>query len=635
MPRIVAVIVDQKNLTLYKDDGNTIVIAQGDPRIRGLVERVVPAVEKDKYYDLTEQDLSLNPDGQKHYAEAELATNGVVRFFRLAKKKLQEIAAKFREPVAPISVGDLPPVGSALAELVPEPEADEEDPALPVEEERPELTRGQAACAEIIANAASTSDTGFHRVPDIEAEEEMVTIAIVDGETVIPDVDMIDVQLRAVAAKLGSAEGVANFFRRLATVKRDHTVADLLTFMEKGELPIADDGTVLVYKLLNSHGQGDSLYFTDVHSGQVKQKVGSRVFMAESLVDRNRDRDCSNGLHIARRDYLNAFSGNACMLCKLAPEDVIAVPHSDARKLRCKGYFIVAQLSDKDRALVKQDKAMSDTVLLGNVAAGNHVEVLETVEITKQNGGGLIITPTGANKQAEVVKDENLKAESLDTLDTNKPENARVDAREIALGKVTAPPGGENVVEPTGVTAEPIPLVSAVVPGFSRRPADLLIEAYHSKPEGSYEKYQAAYALLLYKKQCKKSWTALGVAISVWDPATKLVDAGPPAEPVEEKPAPKAKRTENVATAKGSIAAQPKLQQKSAKGKPVATPTKTAAKPKVNQVEHVAGLVEVFLRVPCKSNAMAIVNYKRNSKKSWDVLNVKADLVKRLMNYDK
>lgn len=622
MTRIIAVVVDTQNLTMYKTDGSTIVIAQGDPRIRGLVEKVVPAVEKFKFYDLTPEDL-CNPVEQ-HYQETEKATNGVVKFFRMAKKKLAEIAAKFSGPVEPVAVGSVPDT-SALADKV---EDHDEYDVEPTDELKVDLTRGQAAVAEIMANASSTSETGFHKA-DSETEETVV-IAVVDGETVIPGVDQISIQLKATANKLGSAVGVTNFFRRLATVKRNHSVVDLLKFMEKGELPIADDGTILVYKRLNAHGQGDTRYFTDVHSGQVKQKVGSHVFMAESLVDPNRNRDCSNGLHIARRDYLGAFSGNVVVLCKLAPEDVISVPIYDARKLRAKGYTIVAELNDTDSSLVKSNKPMQDKVLLGNVAAGNHTAVLETVEITQQRGGGLIVTPVGHKKA--IVMDEAVKAESLDAIPEADAKMAKINPRDIALGKATTREPEPEVKAPVAAS----PVVSAVVPNSTKRPVDILVSNFTGKNTAS-SLVAAAHALLDYKKRVKKSWTALGVPIAVWEKATELVTK---AEPVVEEPVPAkapAKKKVTVKETKSFKASAPAVQNipkktKVEKVKPVAT-EKTPVKK--TQAEHVAGLIEVFKRVPCKSNAMAIVDYKRVSKKSWDVLNVDKAMVKRLMTYDK
>ncbi|MEL2330844.1 hypothetical protein, partial [Klebsiella pneumoniae] len=86
--------------------------------------------------------------------------------------------------------------------------------------------------------------------------------------------------------------------------------------------PIADDGCIVIYKLLLKDGPSDHKEFSyrDIHSQKVPQSVGTLVCMNESLVDPDRRNECSNGLHVARRQYLGNFSGNVCVLAKVAPE---------------------------------------------------------------------------------------------------------------------------------------------------------------------------------------------------------------------------------------------------------------------------------------------------------------------------
>lgn len=579
--KIVFANLDTQFLTMYSESGEEIIIAQGDPRIRKIVELVFPAIDSKGYYILSDEDLSE----ANHYHEAEKSMGGVVKFFRMAKAKLAEIAAKFTVDLSPKKAGTKPKVEAApvdymrdargpdtqslytnnsndqqlvgtkttnpdgsVSELVDngdgslgvlttgipagEPVLFDPSSEVPIPSAKGNESLN-SALAEIMENATSVGSPEFHSQG--ATTDDQTIIAVVDGNQVVEGVEKIQHQLMSIAQKLGSAEGVTNFFRRIATVKRGHSVEDLLTFMEKGELPIADDGTVLVYKLLNRHGQGDSLYFTDVHSGNVKQKVGSKVFMSERLVDADRNRDCSNGLHIARRDYLRSFSGNACMLCKLAPEDVIAVPHSDARKLRAKGYFIVAELSEEDRNRVKNNQPMLDKVLLGNVAAGNHTEVLELVEITKSNGGGLKVTPLQKPK-VDIVLDETKQASSLD--DLQQREEVVVDARAVALG--IKDPAVEAAAEPliNSVIPEPV-RESAVVPSSGARPIDILVRAFTDENQNLLSKVAAAKALLDFKKAAKKSWTALGVKIEVWEKATQLVvDSQAPVAPLEKPAAP-------------------------------------------------------------------------------------------------
>lgn len=689
--KIVFANLDTQFLTMYSESGEEIVIAQGDPRIRKIVEAVFPAIDSKGYYILSDEDLS----DANNYHEAEKSLGGVVKFFRMAKAKLAEIVDKFTVDLKPKAAGKKPTVevqaaASYAAEnlytdssnepLVQAPPAGMSVQSEPIGEAKPVpepkgigvpggYADGDAyrvvepkgnvplnsALAEIMENATPVGSPEFHTQG--ATTEDQTIVAVVDGGQVVTGIEKIEHQLSSIAQKLGSAEGVTNFFRRLAGVERGHSVEDLLTFMQKGELPIADDGTVLVYKLLNSHGQGDSLYFTDVHSGNVKQKIGSKVFMSEALVDPDRNRDCSNGLHIARRDYLRSFSGNACMLCKLAPEDVIAVPHSDARKLRAKGYFIVAQLSKEDRDRVSRNEPMQDKVLLGNVAAGNHTEVLELVEITKGNGGGLIVTPLQKPK-TEIVLDQTKKSSSLDELEERK--EVKVDARAVALG--IKDPAVEAAPEPliNSVIPEPV-RESAVVPNSGARPIDLLVRAFSEENQNLLSKVAAAKALLDFKKAAKKSWTALGVKIEVWEKATQLVTNSqalvapletqkPVAELVKRTDDHKAGKavvkelTEPVATATewlqgdvksetvpvGNTTLTRQVRNEVPASEKVVIPVNDRAK-----VSRIQQLVNDFIGAKSGSRteyyaALAVIKYGKDSKKSLEKLGVPAAVVSKV-----
>lgn len=642
--KIVGCVVDVHNLTMYKADGDTIVIPQGDPRVKELVAKLVPAMDSrkpqtERFYMLQAEDMQ----DKNHFAEAEKKMNGAVRFFKMLKSKAKELLEKFIEPVEPMELGDkrepvkVAPepihVVNGVAQDQTEPVVLVTEPAkpkLPPAEERP-LTKSESAVAEIMAAAKPATSRDFS-VPDVAGEEETTVLAVLEDNTIIPGCEALVNQAQAVSEGISSGTGMENFMRRAGMIKRGHSVEDLLKFIQKGELPIADDGCVLVYKLLNRTSvEGE---FVDCHSGRVKQRVGSRVHMAEHMVDARRSQDCSNGLHVARRDYLRTFGGDVCVLAKLAPEDVIAVPQYDARKLRAKGYHIIAELSEADRRRVCWDEPMEDQVLLGNCIAGNHVGILEYVEITASKGGGLIVTPVEGAVAGSPALDQELKGTSLDHLPSEEfnVERNSVDARALALKEATGFMSEEsalgsmiacNVDESCG-QAEPR-LSSAVVPNSTKRPVDLLVDAYLTA-EGVINKHEAAKALLAYKKQCKKSWTALGVEISVWSDATKLVDEfKQPAtalvkavDVMQDTSKPAAERLE---AAEKVMISLPKAKTFKAPAKPAApkTPTK---EPKMTQVEAMAKLVDYYNRNPDKQNAKEIVAFKQKAKKSWDVLGV-------------
>lgn len=672
--KIVGCVVDVHNLTMYKADGDTIVIPQGDPRVKDLVAKLVPAMDSrkpqpERFYMLQVEDMQ----DKNHFAEAEKKMNGAVRFFKMLKSKAKELLEKFIEPVEPMELGDkrepvkVAPqpthVVNGVARDQAEPVLLTTEPAkpkLPPAEERP-LTKSESAVAEIMAAAKPATSRDFS-VPDVAGEEETTVLAVLADNTIIPGCEALVNQAQAVSEGISSGTGMENFMRRAGMIKRGHSVEDLLKFIQKGELPIADDGCVLVYKLLNRTGEEGE--YVDCHSGRVKQRVGSRVHMAESMVDARRSQDCSNGLHVARRDYLRAFGGDVCVLAKLAPEDVIAVPQYDARKLRAKGYHIIAELTESDRRRVCQDEPMEDQVLLGNCIAGNHVGILEYVEITASKGGGLVVTPVEGAVAGLPALDQELKGTSLDHLPNTSDfdiERNSVDARAIALDQsAPAEPsqstkdGIERVLaaDPTAAL-----LKSAAVPNSAARPIDTLVRNF--KQTGD---LCEALALLAFKKKCKKSWTTLGVPTAVWEKATNMVDAHmTPAKTETEhllkSPANAERLLESVAQVKeGNLVKVPvsppeaKTFKAPAKPKPAApalkdipkvkkaAPAKPAApkrKAELNQLaavqpkavkmtqqEGMAKLVEIYNRNPDKQNAKEIVAFKQKAKKGWDVLGV-------------
>ncbi len=79
--RVVSVIVDTKQVTLYKEDGKTVFIPQGDPRVRRIIDEALPIIQTGQIaiVDLTEANA---------YHDFEKAGTGKVSFWRVAKSKL-------------------------------------------------------------------------------------------------------------------------------------------------------------------------------------------------------------------------------------------------------------------------------------------------------------------------------------------------------------------------------------------------------------------------------------------------------------------------------------------------------------------------------------------------------------------
>lgn len=401
--RIIAALVDTENLTLYKESGETVVIPQGDASIRPILDIAIPLLVKQGFADVSL--VEINPPSD--YAKFEEASSGAVKLFRIAKNKLKSLFGKKEdapvEPVESVSVGIVP-----CASMVSVTQEVDEILAHAIPAASPEFhDRGIAQQGNVVEQGGITI-----KAPSTDDAPDTI-IAVVEGK-VIPGVEKIKTQFSR-AAKQESTKGMENFLRRMASVvdTRKHSVEDLLKFMERGDLPVANDGSILIYKVLNRLGKN----YMDCHSNRVEQWVGGYVCMDPSLVDHNRNNECSNGLHVARRGYIREFSGDVCVLAKVAPEDVIAVPSYDANKMRVCGYHIIAELTSFQYQLVRQNKPITDDpdgkILLANAIAGNHTSKTHEIRITEQKGGGVMVTQLGEAKKVEAPVVEITPVEAL------------------------------------------------------------------------------------------------------------------------------------------------------------------------------------------------------------------------------
>ncbi|MCP1539981.1 hypothetical protein [Methylorubrum extorquens] len=177
--------------------------------------------------------------------------------------------------------------------------------------------------------------------------------------------------------------GLAAFLERFAKVDHKDTAQEVLRFMEKVDLPLADDGCLVLYKFLDA--AADEGYYVDHHTGKVRQRIGSRVYMDVKDYQDSRA-SCGVGLHVCAKDY--GQYGNRILLVKVRPEDVVAIPHHESSKMRVLAYHIVAALDeDAHKAVSAKSSALSAKGTKGIVAeivAGQHIGVIEEVLVGKQ-----------------------------------------------------------------------------------------------------------------------------------------------------------------------------------------------------------------------------------------------------------
>lgn len=502
---IIGAVVDTRNLTLYKEDGSTLLIPQGDPRLQGILDTAMAGLKNmgDKVtIDLTEQN---------HFADFEKKTGGLVRLFKVAKSKVAEFFNKTEaKPTAPITLGIIP-----TAKDVPAMTAVVTRKVAPLE----------SAVAEIMSHATPVAAPEFKEPKADCVAEPDTMIAVVDGK-VIPEVAALKPQMAAATlTPNASTKGMEAFLKRLSAVigLRRHSVEDLMKFLAKGDLPIADDGSIVIYKILK-RVTGKPGVFVDCHTKKIEQKVGSYVHMEEGLVDPDRRQDCSNGLHVASRSYLSSFSGDVIVLAKVAPEDVFAVPEYNTNKMRVCGYHIIAELSGDTFKKLRSNKPMTDNItdqaILGRALTGDHIGITEKVKIGGHYGANVTVTPVGMAARTVMVDPAPRLAEAL-------PENGyvapAVDVKEVAKAVTKAK---EETPPPAPLTpAEAgIDVVTKADVGIGKLPAEAKPVKKLGLKDEAYRLYKLALSatdlndkqlhamqLVEFKKAKKKSWTDLGL----------------------------------------------------------------------------------------------------------------------------
>jgi hypothetical protein len=490
LTRIIAVVIDTTVLTAYRPDGTSISILQGDPRVQALLN-AMPEIEKQGFAHV---DLSFaNP-----YKDFQEQIGGAIQFFRIARTKLNAIF-------------DL--VEKVVAAAEPITSTQQHTPAKPQTVGKvPEKITQQEAVDQIMEHAQPVTDEHFS--PEIDNRDTVVAVV---GDQIIPGAEQVKAHL-AHSTKIGSSKGMEAFYARIAKVinGREHSVEDLLRFMEKNDLPIADDGSLICYKVLRKAETGKTGY-VDCHTQKVPQNIGTRVQVNPTLVDKNRSNECSNGLHVARRGYIGGFVGDVCTLVKVAPEDVITVPHGDPNKVRVCGYHVIMLLDDDAWSKLKMNVPMTDNpkaqAMLGRAVSGDHVGILKIVQINGQQGTNIEVTD-----MVKLAKKERLpgtKAVALDDKTMATPEKDIV--KPEAIAKVISDKAAQ-----AGANQNTRQLKAAELWGRFQNGLRLK------------DRKVAALELLAYKKAAKVSWDKLQLDLSQVEQLIETASTEYEPEPVLE-----------------------------------------------------------------------------------------------------
>lgn len=144
----------------------------------------------------------------------------------------------------------------------------------------------------------------------------------------------------------GSALPIVKFIQRLFENPNHDTRMRLFTFLQKGKLPINENGHILAYKVVTGS-------YLDKRTKSINNTPGTIVpRFTWSQVDTNNSVTCSRGYHVCSLDYLigGGFysEGDRVVSASFDPADVAAIPpdYNDS-KLRCLQYKVIADITDQ------------------------------------------------------------------------------------------------------------------------------------------------------------------------------------------------------------------------------------------------------------------------------------------------
>lgn len=154
-------------------------------------------------------------------------------------------------------------------------------------------------------------------------------------------------------------EPLARFLDKLMENPSEVARNELYLWIESGNFVITSDGDFLAFKNVRSD-------YKDIHSGRFDNSVGQTLQMDRKLVDADRHRTCSAGLHFCSHSYLPHFShsaGGHTMIVKINPADVVAIPSDyNNAKGRTWRYVVVGEMPEgQDAATVFGNVEINDS----------------------------------------------------------------------------------------------------------------------------------------------------------------------------------------------------------------------------------------------------------------------------------
>lgn len=227
-------------------------------------------------------------------------------------------------------------------------------------------------------NVIADTHPNFHRIRDaIKADEwdeisDLVDIPEAVRRYADGDLEVFDNEVRFQGEPLSNAatdrllammaQGfkvtpLINFLKRVVNNPDSRAVTGLYQWLERGNLPLTEDGKIIAYKLVRDD-------FFDHYTGKFDHSPGNTVSMPRFKCDPDPNQTCSRGLHFCSAAYLPHYGGSSSriVLVKVDPADVVAFPHDyNISKGRCCRYEVVQEIDRATAADFFGDTAVFNT----------------------------------------------------------------------------------------------------------------------------------------------------------------------------------------------------------------------------------------------------------------------------------
>lgn len=174
-----------------------------------------------------------------------------------------------------------------------------------------------------------------------------------DGENILFDGDvqsgpLADHLLRCIEAGTQNYAPVVRFWEKVAQNPDKRSREQLFTWLQSHDFTITEDGDILGYKGVKtvkdgftSISQGNAFVDGVLEHGAISNPLGAVVTMPRSEVKNDPNTACHKGLHVGDWSYASGFAQGAVLEVHVNPRDVVSIPISDARKMRCCRYRVV------------------------------------------------------------------------------------------------------------------------------------------------------------------------------------------------------------------------------------------------------------------------------------------------------